>query len=168
METKLNRDEWLEAAMLRWEVPLLRTCFLLLRDRSLAEDAVQQTFLKAWRGYDSFRGDSSEKTWLSRIAVHTCRDIQREKWFRRIDLSVGMEELPEPAEGFREPDDTVTRAILALPDQIRRAVALHYYQGLTVQETAQALGISRRTAHYRLEKAYRLLKEGLEGWYHDA
>ncbi|MBE5794969.1 MAG: RNA polymerase subunit sigma-70, partial [Clostridiales bacterium] len=47
--------------MEQWEVPLLRTCFLMLRDHALAEDAVQQTFLKAWRGYDGFRGECSEK-----------------------------------------------------------------------------------------------------------
>lgn len=164
---KQNRDEWLEVAMTQWEVPLLRTCFLLLRDRQLAEDAVQQTFLKAWRGYEGFRGECSEKTWLMRIAVHTCRDVQRGKWQRHVDLSVCMEELPPAIQPFEEADDTLARAVLALPDKQRQAVVLHYYQGLTVQEAAQAMGISRRAGHDRLAKAQRALKEALEGWYHD-
>lgn len=164
---KQNRDEWLETAMEQWEIPLLRTCFLLLRDYALAEDAVQQTFLKAWRGYDSFRGDSSEKTWLIRIAVNTCRDVQRGKWFRHIDQSVALDDLPPLVQPFEEADDTLAGAVLALPDQQRQAVVLHYYQGLTVQESAQAMGISRRAAHDRLAKAQRTLKKALEGWYHD-
>ncbi len=164
---KQNRDEWLEEAMLRWEVPLLRTCFLLLRDRSLAEDAVQQTFLKAWRGYDGFRGDSSERTWLNRIAVHTCRDLQRGKWFRHIDQTIGLDDLPPPVQPFEEQDDTVIRAVLALPEKQRQVVVLHHYQGFSVQEAAQMMGISRRTAYDRLAKAQKTLKEALEGWYCD-
>lgn len=162
-----NRDEWLEAAMEQWEVPLLRTCFLMLRDHALAEDAVQQTFLKAWRGYDGFRGECSEKTWLMRIAVHTCRDVQRGKWFKHVDLSVCMEDLPPAIQPFEEADDTLIRAVLALPIKQRQAVVLHYYQGLTVQEAAQAMGISRRAAHDRLAKAQKLLRKELEGWYRD-
>ncbi|MBR6787898.1 MAG: hypothetical protein IKM26_08250 [Clostridia bacterium] len=43
----MNRDQWLEEALAQWEVPLLRTCYLMLRDAALAEDAVQETFIKA-------------------------------------------------------------------------------------------------------------------------
>ena len=62
-------------------------------------------------------------------------------------------------------DDTVTRAILALPDGLRQVVTLRYYQGFTVQEAADILKLSRRTVHYRLKKAEHLLKESLEEWY---
>ena len=50
---------------------ILRLCLYYLGDRQLAEDAFQETFVKAWRRQDSFRGESSEKTWLSRIAANT-------------------------------------------------------------------------------------------------
>ncbi len=62
-----ERDRWLEGAMARWEQSLLRTCFAYLGDLSLAEDAVQETFLKAWKNLDRFRGAASEKTWLLRM-----------------------------------------------------------------------------------------------------
>ena len=52
----------LERLVLQYQQPLLRTCFLYLRDRALAEDAVQDTFLKAYRSLASFRGECSEKT----------------------------------------------------------------------------------------------------------
>lgn len=161
----MDRDRWLEQAMEQWEVPLLRTCYLLVKDVALAEDAVQDTFVKAWQAHDHFRGEASEKSWLMRIAVNTCRDLRRGKWFRHVDRQVRMEDLPEPAETFQWEDDTVTRAILALPDGLRQVVTLRYYQGFTIQEAADVLKLSRRTVHYRLEKAERLLKESLEEWY---
>lgn len=161
----MDRDRWLEQAMEQWEVPLLRTCYLLVKDVALAEDAVQDTFVKAWQAHDHFRGEASEKSWLMRIAVNTCRDLRRGKWFRHVDRQVRMEDLPEPAEPFQWEDDTVTRAILALPDGLRQVVTLRYYQGFTVQEAADILKLSRRIVHYRLEKAERLLKESLEEWY---
>lgn len=161
----MDRDRWLEQAMEQWEVPLLRTCYLLVKDVALAEDAVQDTFVKAWQAHDHFRGEASEKSWLMRIAVNTCRDLRRGKWFRHVDRQVRMEDLPEPAEPFQWEDDTVTRAILALPNGLRQVVTLRYYQGFTAQEVAEILKLSRRTVHYRLEKAERLLKESLEEWY---
>ena len=131
----------------------------------LAEDALQETFVKAWRSYGSYRGEASEKTWLMRIAVNTCRDMLRGRWFRHVDRRVRMEELPQPAIDVQWPDDTLTRAILALPDGLRSAVTLRYFQGFSIEETASILKLSRRTIHYRLEKAEHLLKDHLEGWY---
>jgi len=167
MDRRTERDYWLEQAMAQWEVPLLRTCYLLLRDTALAEDAVQETFVKAWRFYDGYRKEASEKTWLMRIAVNTCRDLQRSKWFIHIDRRVNMDDLPEPAVPFELPDDTVTNAILSLPTALRQVITLRYFQSLTVQEVAEVLHVSRRTVHYRLDKAERYLKSSLEEWYND-
>ncbi len=167
MNREADRDLWLEQAMTRWEAPLLRTCYLFLKDVALAEDAVQETFVKAWRAYDTYRGDASEKTWLMRIAVNTCRDLRRSKWFAHIDRKANLDGLPEPAVAFEPPDDVVTRAILSLPDGQRQIITLRYYQGLTAQEIAGVMKISRRTVHYRLEKAECTLKHGLEEWYYD-
>lgn len=167
MDRRNERDAWLEQAMARWEVPLLRTCYLLLRDAALAEDAVQDTFVKAWRFYDSHRKDASEKAWLMQIAANTCRDLQRGKWFTHIDRRVNMDDLPEPSVAFEPPDDTMTRAILSLSSGLRQVITLRYFQGLTIQEVAQALHISRRTVHNRLDQAERLLKCSLEEWYND-
>ena len=167
MDRRTERDYWLEQAIAQWEVPLLRTCYLLLRDTALAEDAVQETFVKAWRFYDGYRKEASEKTWLMRIAVNTCRDLQRTKWFIHIDRRVNMDDLPESAVPFELPDDTVTNAILSLPTALRQVITLRYFQSLTVQEVAEVLHVSRRTVHYRLDEAERYLKSSLEEWYND-
>ena len=90
-----QRREWLEKAIARWEKPILHLCFAYLGDTALAEDAVQETFLKAWKHYDRFRGEAEEKTWLMRIAMNTCKDQLKSGWFRNTDRSVTPDLLPE-------------------------------------------------------------------------
>lgn len=53
-----------------YEIPIRRMCCIYLRDEQLAADAVQETFLKAYLALDKFRGEASEKTWLTRIAIN--------------------------------------------------------------------------------------------------
>ena len=161
-----DREEKLNHMVLTYEKDLLRLCCAYLRDIDLARDAVQETFLKAYRRMDKFEGKSSEKTWLMRIAINTCKDMLRGGWFRRIDRKVDMADLPETAAPFAEPDDTITRAILSLQDDLRQVVTLRYYQGCSIQEVAEVLHIGRRTVHYHLDKAERALRAALEDWYH--
>ena len=68
-----------EAWMRAWEDDVLRLCYLYLADRALAEDALQDTFTKVWRGMEGFqrRNGCSARTWIMRIAVNTCRIYQR-------------------------------------------------------------------------------------------
>ena len=92
-----GRREFIERVVAEHYTALLRLCYIQLQDQSLAEDAVQETFLKAYRAFDQYRGDCSEKSWLCKIAVNTCRDMLRGGWFRHIDRRVSLESLPEPA-----------------------------------------------------------------------
>ena len=163
-----ERAAWLEAAMARWETSLTRLCYAYLGDRALAEDAVQETFLKAWKGYERFRGQSSEKTWLLRIAINTCKDIRRSAWFKHIDRKMSLDQLSDREASFDVRDDAVTRAVMKLKPRYREAVLLRWYQGLSADETAQALGISRSTAYDRLNKAQAILKRELEEWHDEA
>lgn len=73
-------------------------CCMYLRDMNMAEDAVQETFLKAYNALSSFRGDSSEKTWLYRIAVNVCNDMRRNAWYRFIDKRIDLDRLQIPVE----------------------------------------------------------------------
>ena len=158
---------WLERAMANHEAALLRLCFAYLGDTALAEDAVQETFVKAYKGYDRYRQGSDDKTWLTRIAINTCKDMMRGAWFRHVDRSAALESLPEGATPFTERDDTLTRAVMHLRPKLREVVLLHDAQGLTAEATAAALGIARSTLYHRLDKAHRLLRKELEAWYHD-
>ena len=159
------RQEWLDDILARREKQMLRLCFAYLGDAALAEDAVQETFFKAWKNYGRFRGEADENTWLTRIAINTCKDQLRSAWARNTDRSVIPEELPEGSVPFEERDDTVTRAVMSLPPKLKEATLLHWYQGLTLEEMGKVLRLPRSTINYRLKKAKTILKQELEDWY---
>ena len=129
------------------------------------EDAAQETFVRAWRGWDSFRGESAVKTWLTRIALNVCRSQLRSPWrSRRVDWeAVGELAAPERA----EPDDTVLRAVLSLPPKYREVVVLYYYQGFSTAETAELLNLPAGTVSVRLKRAREKLMPMLKEWYYD-
>lgn len=159
------REETLTRLVTRYEVPLQRVCCLYLDDPGLAEDAVQETFLKAYRHMSGFRGESSELTWLTSIAIHVCRDMQRGAWFRHVDRRVDTAALPEPSGDDAYPDRTVIAEVQALPPRYREVIVLRYYQGLTLRETGDALRLSGTAVKARLNRANAILRERLKEWY---
>ncbi len=150
----ISHEEMLAQLVAQYEVLLLRTCYMYLRDRALAEDAVQETFLKAYKALPSFRGDCSEKTWLMRIAVNICRDMRRSAWFRHVDRSVDMDLLSNMAKptDLGEADD-LTQAIMQLPPKYREVVLLHFYQDMTYREIAGVLNVAVSTVGRRVQQA---------------
>ncbi len=157
-----SREARLNQMMLTHEKELLRLCCLYLHDAHLAQDAVQETFLKAYRKLDAFEGRASERTWLMRIAVNTCRDMCRSGWFRHVDKTVSLDDLPVPTAPPSAEHIALTTAIMQLPVKQKEVVLLHCDQGLTVRETARALGISAPAVMNRLNKARAELARALE------
>ncbi len=155
----------LERLMAQYGHSLIRMCALHLKDEHLAEDAVQETFLKAWRKYDTFRGQSSERTWLMRIAINVCRDMLRTGWMRHTDRKTDIALLPECAQADQYPDSTVLTEVMALPRKQREVVLLLYYQGMSLQETAEALSIGISCVKQRQHKANQILHKRLKEWY---
>ena len=162
MDAKDTLDQW----MILHGSRLLRLCAMNLRDASLAQDAVQDTFLKAFRQFYRFRGDADPLTWLTAIALNVCRDYRRTAWFRHVDRRVEADALPHGAD-FTFPDNTVIRAVTALPPRYREVILLRYYQDMKQKDVAAALGVSERTVRQRLTKANAILREQLKEWYED-
>ncbi len=164
METP-EREHLLESWMHEFGTAILRICFVILSDAKEAEDAMQDTFLRAWRGMDDFehRNNASAKTWLIRIAINVCRDYQRRRWFRHIDMRYALDELPQGIISVLPEDRELMMDILRLPDDLKKPLLLYYYQDMTLQETAETLGISKSAVHARLKKAERILKCALSG-----
>ena len=161
----MDARETLDALMVQHGSRLLRLCTMNLRDASLAQDAVQDTFLKAFRQFHRFRGDADALTWLTAIAINVCRDYRRTAWFRHVDRR--MEDLPEQAASFPFPDNTVITEVTKLPDKYREVILLRYYQDMKQKDIAAALGISDRAVRQRLNKANTMLREQLKEWYED-
>ena len=143
------------------QLALLRLCFAYLHDQALAEDAVQETFLKAYRKMDQFRGAANVKTWLSSIAINCCRDIRRGNWFRHIDRSISIDKLPERTEAPDPEGDWVAVEIMRLPIRLREVVLLYYFEDMNTNEIAETLRISQQAVSGRLLRAREKLRKAL-------
>jgi RNA polymerase sigma-70 factor (ECF subfamily) len=143
--------------------------FGMLHDRGLAEDVVQETMIKAWRSLGTFRGDSSMRTWVLRIAHNTSIDAMR----RRRDRSFAPEDLPETAEtegGTEDPaaraagrsDLATLRSALGELDELSRSiVVLREIEGLSYAQIAATLDISTALVKTRLLRARRSLQRAV-------
>ena len=165
-ESLLDSRSEIDRLMEQYGSSLLRMSALYLKDADLAQDAVQETFLKAYRHLNDYRGDSSEKTWLTTICVNTCRDMLRTAWFRH-QSRIDMDMLPEKPADFTFPDNTVLTEVMHLHVKYREVVLLRYYEGLKLKEVASALRLSDGKVRSRLNKANSILRERLKGWYYD-
>ena len=145
------------------QTALLRMCYLYLHDVQLAEDAVQETFIKAVRAWDSFRGEAGVRTWLTRIAMRTCMDMRRGFWFRRVDRRVTPEMLPDRAQEAEEGESALTLAVMNLPKKEREVILLYYYQDMNMKDIAETLGVTQPTVSYRLRRAKEMLRTEREG-----
>lgn len=147
---------------------VLRLCYFFLQDRMLAEDAMQEVFLKAYRSMNSLRRPEYGKTWLMKITINTCRDIRRGAWLRHVDMRVSLEDLPPAVCEFTPEDDSVVREVMRLEPKYREVILLRYYQEMSAEECARALGITVSGFYRRLKKAQDKLKIRLERWVFDA
>ena len=158
-----NDDQRFEQLVEQYQEEVLRICFLYLSDQTLAEDAVQETFLKVYRSMGTFRGNCSEKTWIMHIAVNVCHDMRRDRWMRFVDRRIALDKLPEPAVPPQADSVLLTLEVMRLPAKEREVVLLRYYQNMTLAEVAQVLGISATAVAKRLKKAHEHLDPVLKG-----
>lgn len=142
---------------------LLRLCFLYLGEKSLAEDAFHETMVKVLCGFENFQGKSSEKTWLTRIAVNVCKDYLKSSWNRKVIYPKSLEAVSGSYEMQMEPEGELIRFILGLPVKYREVVLLYYYDECSVQEISQMLQVSVSAVTTRLERARKKLKIDMEG-----
>ena len=157
-----SNEEKITQLINTYQLSLKRMCCVWLKDAALAEDATQETFLKAYAALSDFRGECSEKTWLTRIAVNVCRNLRRGWWFDHVDRSVEIERLPEAAVPFEDADSSLIDTVAALPLRLREITMLYYYQDMNMSEISEALNISVSAVSRRLEKARRQLRAQLE------
>jgi RNA polymerase sigma-70 factor (ECF subfamily) len=151
----------------------------LIRDRNLAEDAVQDAFMAAFRAMNRFEGRSSLKTWLHRITISA--SLSKLRQLKRLKEQPIDEYLPEfdrencrieapwtylvPLEAVLENDELrtqVSESIDTLPDSYRIVLQLRDIEGYNTSETAELLKISAANVKVRLHRARAALKKILE------
>ncbi|MEI3406491.1 MAG: sigma-70 family RNA polymerase sigma factor [Christensenellales bacterium] len=157
-----SKEKRIEHMISLYQLPLLRLCIMYLHDEEQAKDAVQETFIKAYRNLDSFRADSSEKTATHQRSI-PCKNVYRTGWFRYIDRTVTLDMITErPAPAAAE-DDELTTEIMNLPVKLREVALLCWLQGMAYEEAAETLGISRQAVGSRLNRARKKLRFALGG-----
>lgn len=157
---------------------LFRTAWSILKNHSEAEDAVQSAYLRSFAAIDQFEGRSSLSTWLMRIVINEALSRQRaaRRRLRNLDggsvavLDMYREKLMRGSAASDSPDSAVAReqirrmleeAIGRLPDAFRPVFVLREVEGLSVEETADALGIAPATVRTRMFRARQRLQEDL-------
>lgn len=140
-----------------WEMrqTLFRICFSQLPSAHDREDAVQEALARAWKKRGQLREDSYLQTWLVRILLNVCHDMQR-----RSQKIMPMTEIDAPAQEAPE-DGALRQALLALPEKYRLPILLHYIEGYPIRQVAQMLKIPENTAKTRLSRGRQQLKERL-------
>jgi RNA polymerase sigma-70 factor, ECF subfamily len=154
----------------------------ILGDREEALDVSQEVFLTIYRKMDTFRGESSLKTWIYRIATH--RAANRFRWWNRIRRrgTVSLEEhltkspnnevfcnlsssiqSPEKALILKEEHAEIERMLLELPLQQRIAVIMRDIEGLSYEEIAESLKVSLGTVKSRIARGREMLKRHIKG-----
>jgi RNA polymerase sigma-70 factor, ECF subfamily len=152
-----DRDAF-EEVVDRYGLQLLRTARLILRDPALAEDAIQETFLKAWQRIGNLR-DEDPGPWLTRIAMNESISAYRRRHrFQALTERFGRlggSKLPVSSEAKLD----LAQALDRLTADQRAAIALRYYQDLSVEETARALKVPVDTVKSRLKTGLRRLRD---------
>lgn len=164
MQTQQGDAEAVEELIGLLYPEILRFCLWHAPNRDLAEDAAQETFLKAIRYYDRYVHKGKCKAFLYRIAANTCVDMRRRMRAGESSIEDIPEELPCEEPGFQRIHDDLNfrRQIRALPPEQQEVLLLRFGQELTLRQIAQITGTPLRTVQSRLRAALKRLKSQIE------
>ena len=165
--------------MSRFQQSVYNLAFRLLSDPSDSADVVQEVFLKVFRNVESFRGQSSLKTWIYRITVNEAHN-QRRWFFRHRKREIGLEEEPEDSRSMaeilpdngrtpfdfvfdREKHQMIEAALARINPAFRETVVLRDISDLSYEEIAEVLQVSLGTVKSRILRGREALRQELEG-----
>jgi len=171
MANKIDIDKF-ETIILEYQTMVFRTAMGFVHSKEDAEDLTQEVFLKAYRSWNTFRGDAEISTWLYRITINLCLNhIEQQK--RQNFLQVAGDSL---SDFFHRPSDeknphqlleeielkkSIQTAIDALPDKQRITFVLSKYDDLSQQEIAAVMEITEGAVEQLLQRAKANLREKL-------
>jgi RNA polymerase sigma-70 factor, ECF subfamily len=159
----------IERLVCNYQKELYRLAFSIMNDHDEAEDCTQDAFLAVLHNLDSFRGDSSFKTWLYSITINICRDrFERRKHRQRLQSILNVvfstQHAAHPEENAiqNESDERLWQRIRYLDEKHRMPLILRYFHNLPAAEIAQILGLPLGTVHSRLNTARERLRDILK------
>lgn len=133
---------------------LYRVALCMLKNDADVQDALQETVLKAWEKRHTLRNEAYFGTWVTRIAINTCKQMYRQN--QRIVLMEELPETPATSDGI-----TLKMLIECLPDKLRIPFVLYYSEGMDTAEVAGALHLTATAVRSRIHRAKIILRKEL-------
>jgi len=157
------------ALVQKYQDRIYTLCRYMLENQDDADDAAQDTFVKAFQGLKGFTPTSSFYTWLYRIAVNTCLDHKRKFFFHSLFFSADNETnidsfpsqapSPESAYATKQSMQALQTALSCLSNKLRVVIVLNELEGLSYEEIAEVLDVSVGTVKSRISRAREELKK---------
>lgn len=157
-------DTVVERLIEQYGQEVYKIAYFYMKETQLAEDVFQEVFYKVIKNYHKFNHQSSEKTWLIRITINTCKDMLRTSWIKRVTtfgvLQDSENEYEKPYDiEKKETNKELYELIQQLPQKYKEIVLLFYYKDLTYEEISEILQIPEGTVRSRLSRAREKLKK---------
>lgn len=165
----LDHEEKLKWLMKAYGNDVIRIAYTYLKQKQLAEDVAQDVFIKCYEKMDTFKHQSSYKTWLIRITVNRCKDVLKSWSFKNVlitDFFKSKQTFSTLEQQYFSSDEneTISQQVIALPVKLREVIILFYYQDFSIEEIADLLQINPNTVKTRLHRGRLKLKESLGAW----
>ncbi|MBY6036779.1 sigma-70 family RNA polymerase sigma factor [Fictibacillus nanhaiensis] len=165
----LSQEEWLIQIMDLYQDKVIRLAYTYVKDRKLAEDLAQEVFVKCFVHKESFRSESSVKTWVYAITVNLCKDYLRSGWKKYIHVidRLGKSKqspslTPELTIVQKSEHEALADEVLRLPLKYREVILLYYYKELSVLEISHVLNKKEPSIRTLLQRGREMLRRKME------
>ncbi|MBP3284804.1 MAG: sigma-70 family RNA polymerase sigma factor [Clostridia bacterium] len=164
----MSQSEKVEKLIDLYGNDVLRIANMYTKNLTIAEDIFQEVFLKVTKKLHLFKNESSEKTWIIRITINTCKDYLKSSWKTKV---IPSEDVSEQITDITNPDDKILtsemskiilKEIFQLPVIYKDVILLYYYKSFSTSEIAKILMIPEATVRIRMKRAREILKEKLK------
>ena len=160
-----DRNRKIEMLFRRYGPLVYRRALKILRNESLAEEATQDIFVRVVKGIERFDGRSKMSTWLFQVTTNHCLNhIRNQSRRRELWRDEVMPQAEQKGQTVKEVDQILLKQLLGTAEpELAQAAVCVFIEGMTGQEAAQVLGVSRRTVINRLERFKAWAQENMDG-----
>ncbi|CAG9621471.1 sigma-70 family RNA polymerase sigma factor [Sutcliffiella rhizosphaerae] len=156
-----KREELVISAMNQHGEEIKRLIFTYVRNYSVVDDLSQEVFVKVYKNLHLFRGESTMKTWIYRIAINICKDYLssfKYKVQQLVNPILVSKEQPEEKALASEENRELAQLVMALPLKYREVLILHYYRDFSIEEISELLSLKQNTVKTHLRRGREKIK----------
>lgn len=163
-----NKEALIDEIMIKYGQEILQLVYSYVKHQETAEDLTQDIFVKCYHALHTYKGKSSFRTWLWRIAINHCKDFLKSWYNNKVVITENesviwgrAKENIEQTVIQNEEEQVLAAAVMHLPIKYREVIYLFYFEEMTIKEISAVIEAKENTVKTRLRKAKELLKERL-------